>query len=160
MDPDDVRAADLDGDGDGELIRMAELEFSDFENFEVGLRRLGREGIKRVVMAGAEACIKEVQGRTERYRHVVNHDMINAVTTGKYHEDIDKAWVAVYPQGYDRRGVSNAQKAFVINYGYGGRKTKHTGDKFITGQKQTLTAAVEKAMQAESDRIVRELNGG
>ncbi len=56
--------------------------------------------------------------------------------------------------------MSNAKKAFVINYGYGGRKTKRTGDKFITGQKQTLSAAVGKAMQAESDRTVAELNGG
>ena len=139
---------------------MAKIEYSGFDDLERGLERLGREGIKRVVMAGADAAIKEIQSRTESYRHVVHGEMLKAVSAGVYHEDLNSAWVDVYPQGEDRRGVSNAKKAFVINFGYGKRRTDKTGDHFITGQKQTMTAAVLKAMQAESDRIVREMNGG
>ena len=67
-------------------------------------------------------------------------------------------WVDVYPQGNDSRGVSNAMKAFVINYGYGGRKTKKTGDKFITGNQKRMEQGVFTAMQAESDRRLAEIN--
>jgi hypothetical protein len=48
----------------------------------------------------------------------------------------------------------------VINYGYGGRRTEKTGDKFITGKKNAMSERVSAAMQAESDRIIQELNGG
>ena len=160
MDPDDVRPADLDGDGDGELIRMAKCEYSGFDAIEAQLGKLNRDTIREIVMAGAEACGVETRSRTEQARHVKNRDMLNSVAPAKYHEDVNSGWVEVYPQGYDRRGVSNAKKAFVINYGYGGRRTKRTGDKFITGQKNRMEEAVKKAMQAESDRIIQSINGG
>ena len=86
--------------------------------------------------------------------------MLQGVAPGRYHEDLGSGWVEVYPQGEDSRGISNATKAFVINYGYGGRRTQKTGDKFITGQKNTMSDAVAAAMQREADRIIQEMNGG
>jgi len=139
---------------------MARVEYDGFEQIDGMLTKLSRDAIRQVVMAGAEACVEETRKNVEKYRHVVHHDMLDSVAPGKYHEDLNSAWVEVYPQGYDGRGVSNAKKAFVINYGYGGRKTAKTGDKFITGQKSTMQEVVSKAMQAESDRIISQLNGG
>ena len=136
------------------------VEYGGIEQVEGMLERLDRESIKRIVMAGADACVEETRKNVEKYRHIVHHDMLDSVAPGKYHEDLNSAWIEVYPQGYDGRGVSNAKKAFVINYGYGGRRTAKTGDKFITGQKSTMQEVVSKAMQAESDRIIQELNGG
>ena len=139
---------------------MARISTEGFEQIDQMMSKLGREGIRRVVMAGAEACVEEMKRDTEEYRHIMTGDMRDSVAPGKYHEDLNSAWVEVYPQGYDGRGISNAKKAFVINYGYGGRKTAKTGDKFITGQKNTMQEVVTRAMQAESDRIIQELNGG
>lgn len=147
---------------------MAKMEYGGFEQVEGNLDKLGRTTIKRCVMAGAEACVEETQKNIVRYRHVVNDDMKDNVAPGLYHEDLNSGWVDVYPQGYDRRGVSNAKKAFVINYGLGsnptrrsgGKKENRTGDKFITGNIQTMRTVVSKAMQTENDRIIQEVNGG
>ena len=134
------------------------LIVGDIAEFETQLDRLGgREAARRIVEAGSAAAIKELQGRTEAAHHVMTGEMERAFAPGLYHEDIDRCWQDVYPQGTDRRGVDNAKKAFVINYGYGGRKTKKTGDKFITGKTKTLEEAVGNAMRAEAERIREEI---
>ena len=86
--------------------------------------------------------------------------MKDSVKPGQYHETLDGGWQEVYPQGNDPRGVSNTVKAFVINYGYGGKRTEKTGDKFITGNKRKRQEAVTAAMEAENKKILNEANGG
>ena len=139
---------------------MARCEYDGFERIDGVLTRLSRDAIREVVMAGAAACVEETKKNVQEYRHVVTGSMMEGVQAGKYHEDLGSGWVEVYPQGDDSRGVSNAKKAFVINYGYGKRRTAKTGDKFITGQTKTMENIVAKAMQAKSDEIIRQLNGG
>ena len=136
---------------------MAKLTYDEGTGFDANLDKLGREGIKAIVMAGAEGCAKEMQGGIRQSRHVRTGSMMQTVRPGNYHEDPEASWCEVYPQGSDARGVSNAKKAFVINYGYGKRRTDKTGDKFITGNKKKYEASVAKAMQDESDRVVAQL---
>lgn len=140
---------------------MARCEFSGPDELSDKLGALsGRETIRRIVMAGADACVEKTREEIERYRHVMTGSMMASVGPGRYREDVGSGSVEVYPQGEDSRGVSNAKKAFVINYGRGGKKTRRTGDKFITGHKATMQQVVAAAMQAESDRIIQEVNGG
>lgn len=130
----------------------------DFAAFEAQLDQLGgREAARRIVEAGSAAAVKVLQERTSEAHHIMTGQMKAAFAPGKYHEDIDRCWQDVYPQGTDARGIDNAKKAFVINYGYGGRKTAKTGDKFITGKTKTLEEAVSAAMQAEAERIKQEI---
>jgi len=140
------------------MARM--IEYDGMERINGVLTRLSRDAIRQVVMAGAAACVQETKDNIVRYRHVLTGQMMQNVAPGKYHEDYGSGWVEVYPQGDDSRGISNAKKAFVINYGRGGRRTDKTGDKFITGEKKTMQEVVSRAMQAENDRIIQELNGG
>ena len=137
---------------------MARSEYTGGEGFEAALDRLDKEGRQRIVMAGAEALTREMQGVIGSAHHVRTGSMLQSVKPGKCHDDPEAAWVEVYPQGEDSRGVSNAKKAFVINYGYGKRRTKSTGDKFITGNKKRFEPAVSRAMQAENERVLSELN--
>lgn len=139
---------------------MARCEYDGIERIDGVLMRLSREAIREVVMAGADACVEETKKNVQQYRHVVTGSMLEGVAPGRYHEDYGSGWVEVYPQGTDSRGISNAEKAFVINYGYGKRKTARTGDKFITGQTKTMEDIVARAMQAKSDEIISKLNGG
>ena len=139
---------------------MARCEYDGYERVEGQLTRLNRDMRKEVVMAGAAACVEQTKKEIVQYRHVVTGSMMEGVAPGKLHEDIDSTWVEVYPQGDDRRGISNAQKAFVINYGYGKRRTEKTGDKFITGNRKTMQEVVSRAMQAKSDELIKQLNGG
>lgn len=136
---------------------MAKVTYDGFDQLDAQLGKLGsRDAARRIVAAGAEACGHELEERTNRYRHVVTGSMMESIAPGRYHEDLDVCWQEVYPQGYDSRGISNATKAFVINYGRGGKRTAKTGDKFITGQKQTLEQIVGAAMKAEADKILNE----
>lgn len=150
---------------------MATMKVSGFEHQEAKLNQLGAPMIKKIVMAGAGAAEKRMIEDTKTRRHVRNGDMLESIGTNEYREFLHGGSVDVYPQGEDSRGVRNATKAYVINYGRGQRpytkrpkgrlkpKRKNlTGDKFITGNEKKTEAAVVEAMQAESDRLIEELN--
>jgi len=146
---------------------MAKFEYTGADGIEAQLQAMDRDMIKGIVMAGAEACVKEMQNLIGAYRHIgKTGSMQKNVAPAKYHEDLGSGWVDVYPQGSDSRGVSNAMKAFVINYGIGSnptvrshkKKKNKTGDKFITGNQKRMEQGVFTAMQAESDRRIAEIN--
>ena len=139
---------------------MAKMEYSGFEGVENQIARLDRESIKRLVTAGADALVEDIKQTIDQYHHVATGNMMANVRPGKIYEDLNGAYVYVYPQGEDSRGVSNAKKAFVINYGYGGRKTAKTGDKFITGNKKKFEVVVSEAMNKENEKIIQEINTG
>lgn len=139
---------------------MAKLEYKGFEVLQNQIAQLSRTTIRRLVEAGANALIESTQESIESYHHVVTGTMKTSVKAGKYHETLGGGWMDVYPQGDDPRGVSQAKKAFVINYGYGGRKTAKTGDKFITGQRRQRASAINLAMEMENEKIIKEANGG
>ena len=133
---------------------MAKFTYEAGDGFDRGLDVLSRDAVKTIVMAGAEKCGEDLQKVIGEYHHVKTGSMKSSVRPGNYHEDLNSGWVEVYPQGSDGRGVSNAKKAFVIDRGYGARRTKKTGDKFITKNQKQFKADVSTAMQAASDRLV------
>jgi hypothetical protein len=133
---------------------MAKLEY-DLNDIGEKLGALGsRENIRRIVEAGSKAAVMELQRKTQEKRHVITGEMEQSITAKELHEDLGKAWQYVYPGEGGRD--ENTVKAFVINYGRGGRRTARTGDKFITGNKKQLDEAVKAAMAAEADRILNE----
>ena len=130
----------------------------DIAELEVQMDKLGgRESMRRIVEAGSKAAVRIMQERTSEKHHIQTGQMQQAFAPGLYHEDIDRCWQDVYPQGTDARGVDNAKKAFVINFGRGGKRTAKTGDKFITGKTKTMEDAVSAAMRAEAERIQNEI---
>ena len=135
---------------------MAKFTYDAGEGFDAGLDRLSRDGVKAIVMAGAEQCRQNLQNVIGSYHHIKTGSMQQNVRPGIYHEDLNRGWVEVYPQGTDGRGVDNAKKAFIIDRGYGARRTKRTGDKFITKNQKQFKSDVERAMQAASDKLVAE----
>lgn len=140
---------------------MAKLEYSGFEVIERQLAKMDRGTVRRLVEAGAKALVEATQENIRSHHHVgETKSMVENVRPGMYHETLEGGWMEVYPQGEDPRGVSNAKKAFVINYGYGGRRTKKTGDKFITGDRKRLEMAAKEAMENMNEKILNELNGG
>ena len=136
---------------------MARMTYSGFEIIDNKLAKLDRGTVRRLVEAGANALIEGTKESIASHRHIATGSMMANVKPGIYHETLDGGWMEVYPQGEDKRGVSNAKKAYVINYGYGGRKTEKTGDKFITGQKKRLEVSAAEAMQRENEKIIQEI---
>ena len=138
---------------------MAKMEYSGFEIVDRQLARMDRGTVRRLVEAGANAIVERTKQSIESHHHVATGEMMASVKPGAYHETLDGGWMEVYPQGEDSRGISNATKAFVINYGYGGRRTKKTGDKFITGQKKNFEMSALEAMNKTNEEIIKEIIG-
>ena len=142
---------------------MATVRVNGFEVFDRQLNRMGRTMIRQIVEAGAKAAEKRMAENVRLRRHVRTGDMLESIGENEYREFLGGGSVDVYPQGDDRHGVRNATKAYVINYGRGRKTTKRgkqnlTGDKFITGDESKAEAIVVEAMQAESDRLIAEIN--
>ena len=146
---------------------MARFSVDGFEIQEARLNKLGRTTLRTIVEAGAKAAEKVMEDATKQYSHTRNRDMLEAIGNNGIREYYGGASTEVYPQGDDRKGVRNATKAYVINYGKGKRpltkwpkkkpKINKTGDKFITGNEGKTEQAVVEAMQAESDRLLAEI---
>ena len=141
---------------------MATLKVNGFELIDQQFNRMGRPMIRQIVEAGARAAEKRMAENTKARQHVRTGDMLESIGENEYREFLGGGSVDVYPQGDDRKGVRNATKAYVINYGKGRKVTKRgqrnkTGDKFITGDESKAEAVVYEAMKAESDRLIAEI---
>ena len=141
---------------------MATLKVNGFELVDEQFNRMGRPMIRRIVEAGASAAEQRMAENTEKAGHGppgisrrATGEMLRAIGRNEYRETFGGGSVDVYPQGSDGRGVRNATKAYVLNYGRG-RGLK--GDKFITGDESQAEQIVQEAMQAESDRLIAEIN--
>ena len=138
---------------------MARMTIEGFDAIDGQLEKLlDRGNIRRIVEAGARRDVEEWRTNIRAAGHVRKGSMLEGVRPAEYHESLDGGEMSVYPQGDDGKGAGNALKAFVINYGRGGRRTRRMGDKFITGRLPATEAAVQAAMQEESDRILDEIN--
>lgn len=130
---------------------------------ETGMRR---EGIRRIVEAGAKAAADEMGVNIQSHNHVRTGAMLRNVGGAEYKETLDGGEMNVYPLGTDSKGVSNAMKAYVINYGRGRNPTRRgtqnrTGDKFITGNFRKSEEKAQAAMAAEASAFLSDaLNRG
>lgn len=141
---------------------MATLKVNGFELIDRQFSRMGPGMIRRIVEAGAAAAEERMAANTEKAGHGppgrsrrATGEMLRSIGRNEYREFLGGGSVDVYPQETDKNGVRNATKAYVLNYGRG-RGLK--GDRFITGDESQAEKLVTEAMQAESDRLIAELN--
>lgn len=119
---------------------------------------LSRDMIRRMVEAGGKVADDRMKAATQAHMHVRTGDMLEAIKPTPYREWFGGGATEVYPQGDDRKGVRNATKAYVINYGRGRRKRNgKMGDKFITNDEKATEEAVRQAMEAENGRLIEEI---
>lgn len=144
------------------MSETATMRVNGIELAEQQLDRMGRPMIRKIVEAGAAAAERQMTQATENAGHGppglsrrATGEMLASIGRNEYRETLGGGSVDVYPQGTDGRGVRNATKAYVLNFGRG-KALK--GDKFITGREPETEQAVIDAMQAESDRLIAELN--
>ena len=147
---------------------MAVTRVNGIEFYERQLSRMDRGMIRKIVEAGATAAENWMRKQTQEKNHIRNSDMLDAIGRNEYRETYGGGSVDVYPQGIDRKGVRNADKMYITNYGRGGvdkaraakrrRRGGEMGDKFITRDEKQAETLVHDAMQAESDRLMEELN--
>lgn len=115
---------------------------------------------KKVLWAGAKVIEKE----TRNYifdEHKVSGDLGRSIAQGEIHEDVDRTWVEVYPQGYDSRGVSNELKSKIIINGYYltvNGKSKRIKDDYVRKMRDRLEPRILATMEYQFTLCMEELN--
>lgn len=99
---------------------MARFNVVGFDAVERALLRREKaavEAVPKMLEAGAEVLVKGQQAVIQRMELVDWGDLVQSVKATKVINTGANSSVEVYPQGKDRKGVRNAEKAFVAEYG-------------------------------------------
>jgi len=135
---------------------MARFEMEGFDELLADMKRQGElvgEVADRMLMAGAEEVKKAWRQSAERVPHRVSGDLINSIDYARKPKTAgDIRTIDIYPQGKDRKGVRNAEKAFILNYGTKTRTASHCVD-------DADRASGEPVMQAMTEIWEKHLEG-
>lgn len=105
-----------------------------------------------ILDAGAEVAVTEWKNEIQRNGHVKTGDMLNSVKAKKVSNSKRGNVREIFPQGKDRKGVRNAEKARVLSNG----TSKKTGSHFAdTAEKNAETKSVIR-MQAVFDEYLKQ----
>ena len=111
------------------------------------------DNMKREMLESAANVYVDTWKRVIRAKgHVRSGDMADSVGTVFSDGNVGGATAEVYPQGKDRKGVRNAEKAFLLNYGWGKKK----GDHFVDQVEADANEPAVSAMEAVMDKYMKE----
>lgn len=139
---------------------MAKLEMADAGEFEAKLqkleRNLRRETVRRILGSGAAVLEKDMAAEIVARGHRKTGAMAESVARTEIREGLDGAYLHVYTQGEDSRGVRNEMKNTIINYGYWHRPTgrKVRKDPFLQRMRKSAEPKVRSAMEEEYNRCL------
>lgn len=130
---------------------MAQFNTVGFDDVEKALLRREKEAIEAVpemLKVGANVLIRAQKAEIERMRIVDTADMMNSVKATPVKGNDVEQYVEVYPHGKDRKGVRNAEKAFIAQYGRAYGKQKKEARPWLTVANEKCTGEVHDAMRA------------
>ena len=108
-----------------------------------------------MLMAGAEVMKEAWKDTITRFELINNDDMRKSVGYPRQPKSInDVRTIDVYPQGKDRNGVRNAEKAFVLHYG----RSNMDPTEFVDVAEQQGKAEADAVMEKIWDNFIE--NGG
>ena len=110
----------------------------------------------KMLLAGAEEVKQAWKGEAARRRFRDTSSMINRVGfTKAVARASDIASIDIYPQGKDKQGVRNAEKAFILHWGTSSNSTsKRKRKKKFSGKGIPRTLWVDAADQAAGPRVL------
>lgn len=133
---------------------MARFDVTGMEQTIKEMARLGESTgavADAMLMAAAGAVRQEWQNAIRQFGHIDTGDMLSKVGYPRQPSTIsDVRSIDVYPQGKDRRGVRNAEKAFIAHYG----RVHQTGSGFVDVADRNSAAPVQAAMTAIWDHYI------
>lgn len=108
---------------------MARFEMQGFDELLDDMKRLGElsgDVADRMLMAGAEKVKVGWRRAAEKHGLQDTGDMIESIGYARAPKTAgDVRQIDIYPQGKDRKGVRNAEKAFVLHYGTKGSNSEN-----------------------------------
>ena len=105
------------------------------------------EGIKNEVH---NVVVKGGKGYESKRGYIDTGDMLDSV----WYDIKRNRRAEVYPMGYDKKGVPNAEKAFVLNYG----TSSYKGSRFVEGINEKADIEVPVAMAKVMDEYLKKNN--
>lgn len=108
-----------------------------------------------MLLAGAEEVKRAWKETAERHGYRETGDMIESIRADKVPKSDanDVRRISVYPRGEDRKGVRNAEKAFLLHYG----TSRIRGSHWIEEAEQKALPTVQQVFE---DILDRHLKGG
>ncbi len=95
----------------------------------IKLGDVGQEIGDDMLMAAAEEVKQAWQKSAWRNKHIATSDMVNSIGFPNKPKTVSGIrTVDIYPQGKDKKGVRNAEKAFILHYGSSRIKGTHWVD--------------------------------
>lgn len=126
---------------------MAQFNTVGFDDVEKALLRREKaavEAVPEMLKAGANVLIRAQKAEIERMRIVDTADMMKSVKATPVKGNDVEQYVEVYPHGKDRKGVRNAEKAFIAQYG----KPNEPARPWLTSANEKCVDDVHDAMRA------------
>ena len=149
---------------------MAKLGTTGINETVESLKQMGfytEEMAERMVEIGATVTADAWKEVIQERRHIVNGDMLQSVEpTSVTRYGNGNPYADVYPQGVDRNGVRNAEKAFMLHYGWKagvasrdhkkskGAKGAYKGDHFVDEAERRADQRIEDAMDTFGDQYM------
>lgn len=134
---------------------MAKMNFKGFQVVSEEFLRLEREApeaIDRMLTESADILIREQKASIEKHKLVDTGALRDSIKATPIRRTGISANLQVYPQGKDKKGVENAEKGFIHEYG----TSKIKGKRWMSKASKIADPLIE-AKQAE---IWEEVNGG
>lgn len=101
------------------------IETSGLDEIIEHMKQMGEmsgKAARAMLTAGANEFQREWINAAARHKHVQTGDMRDSVAATNASDKSGALETTIYPQGTDRKGVSNALKAYVLNWGRTGRR--------------------------------------
>lgn len=134
---------------------MARFDMSGLEETIRDMQRMGQQSgnaAKAMLQAGAEKVKAAWRAATEAHGLVDTGDMLESIGFARNPKQIgDMLSIDIYPQGRDRKGVRNAEKAFILHYG----TSRHPATRFIDDADAMSEAEAIPAMEEIWDQYIK-----
>ena len=111
---------------------MARFNTSGLDKNMADMKRMGELAgptADKMLMAGADQVKQAWKASAEMHGHIDTGDMVGSI--GYPHGPKDANGIRaidIYPQGKDRKGVRNVEKAFILHYGTSKKPGSHWVD--------------------------------
>lgn len=131
---------------------MARFDMSGLDDTIRAMRRMGQtsgELATAMLQAGAEEVKKAWKRAAEEHELRDTGDMIDSIGFARDPVNVgDVLSIDIYPQGKDRHGVRNAEKAFMLHYGTSHIPTTRWVDDADSYSEQTAVPAMQAVFDA------------
>lgn len=120
---------------------MASIKFRGLKEIEIAYMSQAEgtaEKVERMLVSGAQINTQAQKKSIEQHNLIDTKSMMNSVRPTKVKKSAIGAVIYVYPQGKDNKGVKNAAKAFIKEYG----TSKTPGTRWMTAANESSAGKI------------------